>query len=86
VKLLAVAFKCQGRAMATLTRAAAVPGPGNAQGSGTVQVPLNPDTTAVCYDLNVAHMQEATAAHTHEGQWARSGPSKRHWRRSGQPP
>jgi len=48
---------------ATLTGAAEVPGPGDPKGSGTVQRTLDPDTGEVCYELHVANMQEATAAH-----------------------
>jgi hypothetical protein len=55
-----------GKAMATLTGAAEVPGPGDPKGSGTVQVTLNPDTGEVCYELSVANIQEATAAHIHK--------------------
>ena len=37
---------------ANLTGAAEVPGPGDPDGGGTVQVTLNPDKNEVCYDLN----------------------------------
>jgi CHRD domain len=56
-----------GKAMAMLTGVAEVPGPGDPMGSGTVQVTLNPDTGEVCYELSVANIQEATAAHIHRG-------------------
>jgi hypothetical protein len=65
-----------GKAMATLTGAAEVPGPGDTKGSGTVQVTLNPDKGEVCYDLSVANIQEATAAHIHEGAMGKEGSVK----------
>jgi hypothetical protein len=65
-----------GKATATLTGAAEVPGPGDPQGSGTVQVTLDPDKGEVCYELTVAHMPEATAAHIHAGAMGQEGPVK----------
>jgi CHRD domain len=65
-----------GKATATLTGAAEVPGPGDPQGRGTVQVTLDPDKGEICYGLNVANMQEATAAHIHEGAMGKEGPVK----------
>jgi hypothetical protein len=62
-----------GKAMATLTGDAEVPGPGDPKGSGTVQVTLDPDTGEVCYELSVANIQEATAAHIHEGAMGQGG-------------
>ena len=64
------------KAMAKLTGAAEAPGPGDTKGSGTVQVTLNPDKGEVCYDLTVADIQEATAAHIHEGAMGKDGPVK----------
>jgi CHRD domain len=51
-----------------------VPGPGDPKGSGTVQVTLNPEKGEVCYELSVANIQEATAAHIHEGATGKEGP------------
>jgi hypothetical protein len=62
-----------GKATATLTGAAEVPGPGDPKGSGTVQLTLNPDTGEVCYELNVANIEEATAAHIHAGAMGQEG-------------
>ena len=56
-----------GNAKATLTGDAEVPGPGDPKGSGTVVVTLKPDTGEVCYELSVANIEEATAAHIHKG-------------------
>jgi hypothetical protein len=68
-----MAAQDMGHATATLTRAAEVPGPGDPQGSGTVQLTLDPDKGEVCYELHVANMQEATAAHIHEGAMGKEG-------------
>ena len=64
------------KTMAKLTGAAQVPDPGDPKGSGTVQVTLDPDKGEVCYDLSVADIQEATAAHIHEGAAGKDGPVK----------
>jgi hypothetical protein len=63
-------------AKAMLTGAAEVPGPGDPDGGGTVQVMLNPDKNEVCYDLTVTKVAEATAAHIHEGAMGKDGPVK----------
>lgn len=65
-----------GKAMAKLTGAAEVPGPGDTDGSGTAQLTFNPDKGEVCFDLTVANIEEATAAHIHEGAAGKSGPVK----------
>ena len=51
-----------------------MPGPGDPTGSGTVVVTLKPDTSEVCYELSVANVQEATAAHIHKGKKGEEGP------------
>jgi hypothetical protein len=73
-----VAQQTQGKALApvTLTGAAEVPGPGDSNGSGTVTLTVNADKGEVCYDLIVANIQEATAAHIHEGAVGKEGPVK----------
>ena len=71
-----MAAQALGKAMATLTGAAEVPGPGDSQGSGTVQVTLDPDAGEVCYELTVTHLPEATAAHIHAGAMGQEGPVK----------
>ena len=65
-----------GKATAKLTGDAEVPGPGDPKGSGTVQVTVNPDKGEVCYDMTVAKIDEATAAHIHEGAIGKDGPVK----------
>ncbi len=71
-----IAAQEMGKATAKLTGDAEVPGPGDPKGSGTVQVTLNPDKGEVCYELSVANIQEATAAHIHEGAAGQEGPVK----------
>lgn len=61
---------------AKLTGAAEVPGPGDPDGSGTVQVTINPAKNEVCFDMTVAKIDEATAAHIHEGAVGKDGPPK----------
>jgi hypothetical protein len=61
---------------ANLTGAAEVPGPGDNNASGTVQVTLNPDKNEVCYDLSLTKLDDATMAHIHEGAAGKSGPPK----------
>jgi len=64
------------KAKANLTGAAEVPGPGDNNASGTVQVTVNSDKNEVCYDLNVMQLDDATAAHIHEGAAGKEGPVK----------
>ena len=64
------------KAKANLTGAAEVPGPGDNNASGTVQVTVNSDRNEVCYDLNVTQLDDATAAHIHEGAAGKEGPVK----------
>ena len=64
------------KAKANLTGAAEVPGPGDNNASGTVQVAVNSDRNEVCYDLNVTQLGDATAAHIHEGAAGKEGPVK----------
>jgi hypothetical protein len=61
---------------ANLTGAVEVPGPGDPDGGGTAQVTLNSDKNEVCYDVTVTKVDEATAAHIHEGAVGKDGPVK----------
>ena len=61
---------------AKLTGATEVPGPGDPDGSGTVQLLFHPDKSEVCYDMTVAKIDEASAAHIHEGAVGKDGPVK----------
>ncbi len=64
--------------VATLTGAAEVPGPGNAEGSGSAIVSINLGKGELCYQLNVAGIGTAAAAHIHEGSVTEAGPVKIH--------
>jgi len=78
VTLSATAQQAPVKAMETvkLTGAAEVPGPGDNDGSGTIKLTFNPDKGEVCYELSVTNIQEATAAHIHEGAAGQDGPVK----------
>ena len=73
-----VAQTRQGKELAAvmLTGAAEVPGPGDSNGSGTVKLTVNPDKGEVCYEITFANIEEATAAHIHEGAAGKEGPVK----------
>src|SRR5262249_26247428 len=59
-----------------LTGAAEVPGPGDSKANGTAKLTLNPDKGEVCYELTVADLPDATAAHIHAGAVGKEGPVK----------
>ena len=59
---------------ATLTGAAEVPGPGDADGTGTASITINPGKSELCYDLKVSGIDSATAAHIHTGSATQAGP------------
>ena len=60
---------------AAMTGAAEVPGPGDADGAGTVQITLNDDTNEVCWDIDVTNLTlPAVAAHIHPGATGVAGP------------
>lgn len=59
---------------ATLTGAAEVPGPGDADGSGSVIIRLDPGAGEVCFQLAVQDIAPATAAHIHDGAADVAGP------------
>lgn len=58
----------------TLTGAAEVPGPGDPDGTGTAKVTVNHGQKRVCYELAVANIDPATAAHIHVGAVGVAGP------------
>lgn len=60
--------------MTSLTGAAEVPGPGDADGSGTAMVRINPGQTQICYTLKVKALDPATMAHIHKGAAGVAGP------------
>ena len=59
-----------------LTGGAEKPGPGDADGTGTVALTLNHDKGEVCYEITVKDIQTPTAAHIHLGAADKSGPPK----------
>jgi hypothetical protein len=62
------------RLTATLTGAAEVPGPGDADGGGTAVITLNQGQNEVCFELTVSNIAAATAAHIHSGAAGVAGP------------
>lgn len=64
-----------GRKLQTaLTGAAEVPGPGDADGTGTAEITVNSGQNRVCYKLSVSNIAPATAAHIHEAPPTAAGP------------
>jgi hypothetical protein len=59
---------------ATLTGAAEVPGPGDADGTGRVTLILSAGKDQICYELAVSNIGTATAAHIHSGGADVAGP------------
>ena len=59
---------------ATLSGAAEVPGPGDADGTGTAEITVNSGQRQICYKLRVANIAPATAAHIHEAPPTAAGP------------
>ena len=59
---------------ATLTGAAERPGPGDPDGSGTATLRVNPGQREICYELTVADIATATAAHIHVAPATEPGP------------
>ena len=60
---------------ATMTGAAEVPGPGDTDGAGTVEITLDDDTNEVCWEIAVTNLTlPAVAAHIHPGATGVAGP------------
>lgn len=59
---------------AILTGDAEVPGPGDPDGSGTAILRLNSGRERICFNIEVADIEEVTAAHIHVGTEDESGP------------
>jgi hypothetical protein len=57
----------------TLSGEAEAPGPGDADGEGTVTLRLNPGQEEICYEIDVSGIDEATAAHIHQGEAGEAG-------------
>jgi hypothetical protein len=60
--------------MVTLTGIQEVPGPGDPDGNGTVEVRVAPAEAQVCWDLYARSIDPATAAHIHRGAAGTAGP------------
>lgn len=58
----------------TLTGIQEVPGPGDPDGTGTVQVRVTPGNGQLCWNLYARQIAPATAAHIHRGAAGSSGP------------
>lgn len=53
--------------VATLSGGAAVPGPGDADGAGTVSLTLDADKGEACFEIGITNVEEPTQAHVHQG-------------------
>lgn len=51
-----------------------VPGPGDPDGNGTVEIRVDPRQAQVCWDLYARQIDPATAAHIHRGAEGVAGP------------
>jgi hypothetical protein len=57
-----------------MTGAAEVPGPGDADGTGTAKLVVNAGRGVISYELTVSNIGTATAAHIHRGVAGEPGP------------
>ena len=57
-----------------MTGAAEVPGPGDADGTGTAKLVVNAGRGVISYELTVQNIGTATAAHIHRGVAGQAGP------------
>jgi hypothetical protein len=51
-----------------------IPGPGDADGNGTVELRVTPGNGSVCWNLYARAIEPATAAHIHRGAAGMAGP------------
>jgi hypothetical protein len=58
----------------TRSGAAEVPGPGDADGSGSFSATINPGQGRLCYELTATGVATPTAAHIHTGTSTQAGP------------
>ena len=58
----------------TLSGAAEVPGPGDADGSGSISLTVNPGRSQVCYEAHVTGVDQVVAGHIHAGAADVAGP------------
>jgi hypothetical protein len=59
---------------ATLTGTQVAPGPGDADGTGTAEIRVEPARERFCYRLGARQLGGATAAHVHRGSEGVAGP------------
>lgn len=59
---------------ATMTGSAEVPGPGDADGTGTAVITVDSAKNQVCYRITTTNLSQATAAHIHRGETGTAGP------------
>lgn len=62
------------RLVATLTGAAEVPGPGDADGRGRATITLDSGRRTVCFRITGRRIDQAAAGHIHEARAGRAGP------------
>jgi CHRD domain len=60
--------------LVSLTGIQEVPGPGDADGNGTVEVRADPGSGQICWNLYARAIDPATAAHIHRGPAGVAGP------------
>ena len=60
--------------VATLSGAAEVPGPADANGAGLFEGRVNAGQGRICYTLTAANIADATVAHIHSGKAGVAGP------------
>jgi len=71
---------CAGPAMqratlgVSMTGLQEVPGPGDPDGNGTVEVRVDPRSAEICWNLYARQIDPATAAHIHRGAAGSAGP------------
>lgn len=58
----------------TMTGTQEVPGPGDADGTGTVEIRVTPSLNQICWQLYARGTDAATAAHIHRGEAGIAGP------------
>ena len=60
--------------LVSMTGIQEVPGPGDPDGNGTVEVRADPRSGEICWNLYARAIEEATAAHIHRGGAGSAGP------------
>lgn len=62
------------RLYVSMTGIQEVPGPGDQDGNGTVELRVSPSSGSVCWNLYARAIEPATAAHIHQGVAGSAGP------------